>query len=402
MRISRCVLFSTLATGLLGLVALQSAPAGKGGGKGKPGGGDTTPPPVTYGLKLFAMPPDYEGSTVSVEEMNVDGEIVGFYPLPDGTKQPFYFNAFSNDVVVTNLNDIELDPAHGVPTGWYIYAATGINKWGDISGALALESNPAVLRGFVLELRPDPTDLTLKPRMHLIPDGFWDHTYARRINDAGEVLGRGDDMMSYIYRPPLHGTAGDANVQILPFVFDAWYAHLNNPTAQHDTQIVAWSSAIGEYVRYTLGDDAAEILNLDVRDVRGLSDTGSLCGYRKSRKNLVGYLYDGVFHDLPEVDFAQGVNASDDVVGDRYGTGPILYHKTHGAIDLETVVAASDSEQQLWINGDPGFSRITNRGVVGAGTALADFPAVAGTLRRYDTEYSYFYEGYVLIPLTTP
>ena len=100
--------------------------AGKNG-KGKPGdGGDTPPPPppppIHYQLQRLPMPADYAGGTVAVEEMNVHGELVGYYPKADapGVDLPFYFDAYSGTGTVTNLNDITLDTDWEIPEGWYI------------------------------------------------------------------------------------------------------------------------------------------------------------------------------------------------------------------------------------------------------------------------------------------
>ena len=70
-----------------------------------------------------------------------------------------------------------LSPEFEPQEAWYIYAALGIHNLGDIAAALALEGDPAQLRGCVIEMRPDPLDTSVKPRIHLIPDGFWSHTY---------------------------------------------------------------------------------------------------------------------------------------------------------------------------------------------------------------------------------
>ena len=243
-------LFALLLITAIASPVVAAPPSGKGGGKG---GDEEAPPPALFELQRYAMPANYAGGTVAAEEMNALGELVGYYGASDATEQPFYIDVRSGATVASNLNDLPLDPNYDVPDGWYIYAATGINNWSDISGALALSSDPDQLRGFVLEMVPDPTDASVLPRLHLLPDEAWTHTYARRINDAGQVLGRGDDITSYIYRTGLHGLPGDLEVEVLPFQFDAWSAHMNNPTASHGTQIAAYSNPIG-FVHYTLGD----------------------------------------------------------------------------------------------------------------------------------------------------
>lgn len=386
-------------------LAYAAPPEGKGGGKGGGGGDDggtTDPPPpapVQYALQRFAMPSDYAGGTVAIRGMNDLGEAVGYYPPSAGGEEPFYYSSLTGTSIATNLNDLQFADGYAVPEGWYIYAATGINNWGDICGALALASDPAQLRGFVLELRADPLDPAPVPRLHLIPDEAWAHTYASRINDAGEVLGRGDSATPYIYRPALHGAAGDETVQVLPLVCDAYYALLNNPVGERAAQVLTFSQGVLHF--YTLGDAVAQPVDVDVDDARGLSDSGTFCGFnsvavRKNKFERRGYWYDGSLHELPGVEFAQDIN----VTGDVAGSNNVLFHAVHGLLDLDSlVVTANDTEHQVWTNSVPSGLLLTERNPAGTDPSVADYPAIAGRLQRYDTAYSFFYDGYILFPM---
>ena len=179
---------------------------------------------------------------------------------------------------------------------------------------------------------------------------------------------------------------------------------MNNPTASHDTEIVTWSSTLGANVHYTLGDVGPTVIDLDIADIRGLSDSGSFCGYRKIRKNKQnGYLFDGVITNLPEVEWAEAVNADEDVLGTTSGRRPVLYHKTHGTLYLNDLAVAADSfDEQLWTDGTKNFNEMSERNVIGTDPSVADFPAVFGSLRRYDTELSFHYDVYVLLPIPVP
>ena len=366
-----------------------------------------TPPPVNYALGLFTMPTDYAGGSMHVLEMNDYCEAVGRYYLPDNTQQPFYFHALSGNTVATNLNDISLDPNWQVPQGWYIFAALGINDLGDIVGALARLGEPNTRRGFVLELRPNPLDTTVTPRLHLIPENpAWSQTYARRINNAGDVLGLWDDVTAYHYRPALHGIAGDTNVNILPFACSGWDALMNSPTASHGTQVVAWSQSYNGWVRYTLGDANPVLLSVPSSGgVRGLSDAGTFCGETYARNKYRPYYHDGTVRYLTVAkNFGQDINSGNDVLTEGGGTTnkPILVHSTSGALDLSKIVVASTPAlQNYWAGASANWSSMTERGVPGTDPSVAAFPAIVGSVTS-STSSPLFYSAYVLLPIPVP
>jgi len=352
------------------------------------------------------MPSDYVGGSMDCQKMNNRGEVVGRYYLPDGTQQAFYFDALSGSSVATNLNDIALDPLYTLPAGgWFFFAALGINDLGDIVGALSLPGQPDTRRGFILELRPDPLDTTLKPRLHLVPDGAWSRSYARHINNAGDVLGTGDSVTAYYYRPALHGMPGDANVSIVPFDCNSFYACMNNPTAQHGTQVVSWSEAYAGFVRYTLGDAAPEPLNLasSVHDIRGLSDTGNFCGYVWNYKGTkyTPFYSDGAVQLLQTgARFGQDINSGNDVLTEGGPSKPILYHGTYGALDLsQIVVAATPALQTVWTSGSANWSSLTERGIPGTDPSVAAFPGIVGSVRTDALSTTSYYWAYVLLPI---
>ena len=366
----------------------------------------TDPPPVTYGLKTFAMPNDYVGGTMDVQEMNNLGEVVGRYYLPDGTQQPFYFDALSGNTVATNLNDMTIDPAWPLPEGgWYIFAALGINDLGDIVGSLALPGLPNMRRGFVLELRPDLLGTTQMPRLHVIPDAAWSRTYARRINNAGDVLGVCDSVTAYSYHPALHGMPGDSDVRVLPFSCWGWDTVMNN--SAYGTQVVTWSSSINGFVRYKLGDVSPELLNLpsSVGNVSGLSDSGSFCGSSYARNRNTPYYNDGTMHYLTTVgtDSGRDINSSNDVLTEGGSASkPILVHSTHGPLDLSKIVVGSNAtEQSFWAGATTSWSKMTERGIAGTDPSVAAFPAVTGSVRTGTLIASYNW-AYVLLPIPVP
>ena len=394
---------------LLSIIAFSATSlAGKPNDKG---GGNTPPPepaPVNYALSVLSMPGDYESGTANLRDMNDSGEGVGYYYLPDGNRQPFYFDAYSGQVIVTNLNDLALDVDWPMPAGWQFAAAYGINKHGDIAGKLTLSSDPTRQRGFILELRPVSGDPSIKPRLHLPPDNLWTTSSAMAINDVGQVLGHIDSSTGYIYQAGLHGLEADAQVSVLPFQLYAGLAEMNNPTAEHGTQIVS-NRNWGEVVRYTLGDIGVEVLSVaGAMRLDGLSDSGSFCGYREYKKfRYTGFVYGQSLQDLGGSQ-AVGINSDNDVVGpnDNAATTPLLHHATHGTIDLRVAtVAGSEYDFQLWNEATNVWaSQVTKRNVVGSDPAVSDFPMIGGSFFESNSPTGDVRRIFILfpIPMETP
>ena len=149
------VLIATAAVAML--VTGSMLFAAKGGNKGKPDGGgedpSAEPPPIIYALHRFTLPADYLGGFWNVQEINDVGELVGHFDDDDGnyrTNQAFYLDTNTGNTVATNLNDIQFDEEFGVPVGWYISRANGINNLGDIAGGLALEADPEQIQGCII------------------------------------------------------------------------------------------------------------------------------------------------------------------------------------------------------------------------------------------------------------
>jgi hypothetical protein len=176
------------------LALATSAPA-----QGKKGGNNPPPPlpPVRYEIRYFQHPshpiPAAKETPYSLDYLtnvfgglNNSGECVGNYGTPDAQQHAWYFNPASMDQAI-DLNDL---PVVGVPEGWFLAHALDINDHGDIVGFLRLSANPVIRRGFALHLQGSPESNGL-PAVTLLPDGdeSWIDTYARRINENGDVLG---------------------------------------------------------------------------------------------------------------------------------------------------------------------------------------------------------------------
>jgi hypothetical protein len=149
---------------------------------GKPGGGGTTPPPplpdVRYEVKIIPT----SSPSVWVNEINDAGIIVGRF-----ASRAFIYDQPGD--ITYNLNDFpellsQLDIKFG--SDWIFNSAVGINNFGQVVGRV---ENLITLRteGFAMDtfLDPNPSAWLVR-RLPPVPG---DHSYARRINIHGQVLG---------------------------------------------------------------------------------------------------------------------------------------------------------------------------------------------------------------------
>lgn len=180
---------SWLAVLVAGLVISSSLvwsapPPGKGGGKGGGnggGGGEEPPPevelpPVRYEIRFFHSS-DTSWSTFEIRDNNDSGQAVGSYY--DGqTHRAYLYDITADSRNMYELNDI----VSGLPVGWSIRKATGINSSGEISGIIEPIDAPGQ------NYRPIVIDGDLF--VHVLEDPiFTDHTAAAGINDMGDVVG---------------------------------------------------------------------------------------------------------------------------------------------------------------------------------------------------------------------
>jgi hypothetical protein len=179
---------------------------------------------------------------------------------------------------------------------------------------------------------------------------------------------------------------------------------MNNPTANHGTQILAWSRTEGGFIRYTVHSPmevaALELLNLpsSVGDIRSLSDSGNFCGSQYIKRKYYPYYFDGAMQTLSGAEFGQAINLDNDVLGEG-GTSnkPVLYHATRGVLPLAQIVTASNaSEQAIWTNGFAYWSTMTERNIAGTNT---DLPVIAGSLSAEPNTLDRRYFLYVLLPI---
>ena len=214
--------FEALTAALLAVLmigggfALAAPPEGKGpkknGGGGGDDGGTTDPvlPPIEYKISRCYMPSDGTGY-LNFNDMNNAGDCVGYYQTEGGPRAWLcLFDPGQESHQAINLNDI------GVlsPTGyenWPIASAVGLNDYGDIVGYIE-SPDGTIRRGCVLHM--STLELTVLPE----PDGGVDYYYARRINQAGDVLAsfvRTDGTWgAYLCNAYIHSTPQEIDVNL--------------------------------------------------------------------------------------------------------------------------------------------------------------------------------------------
>jgi len=214
----RRMVCSSLAAIIVAGVMLSSTMQAVAQKPGK-GGGDTDPPPpaplpnMRYELKFFDLPPNgVPEQSIAVGKMNIHGEYVGNYLHANGLRSAYlHVNGVSVD-----LNDLGVV---GLPDDLAFRSAFGINDHGIIVGRLvrkgfSIEESVAAgipTRGYVLDILATPAVV------HLLPDeSFGLSTYARFINNEGDIVGTIDGGGAYIYNTGLLESP-DEGAEIVPF-----------------------------------------------------------------------------------------------------------------------------------------------------------------------------------------
>lgn len=368
MRISRHMVLSVLTAGLLGLLVMQSAPAGKGNGKGggNGDGGTTELPPVRYRIKFPSLPADSTGG-VWINDMNNWGQVVGWYSTDAGQRAFLYDPTVDADRAI-DLNSLV---TAGLPDGWRLRSGVAINDWMVVVGTLEQTgSSPVQVRPFALDLLAD------NPVVDLLPDVGVDFSYGRQINENGDILGgyqtSTGDWEGWAYNPGLYGDPLDRSPRdgspidmsaeipdplLLSGRADEFV--LNNPSGGAPAQ-VAGVDAEGVPFRYTLGDSAPERfpeLNVRWPWLGGLNDSGTFAGLLSvpREKNRKGYSapfrFNATLDELPSLSQQpQAINASGDLL--FYN---VIYRDDwaeYGYVSLFDLGVGSDADLALWNHRD--------------------------------------------------
>ena len=408
MRISRRLLLTTLCIGLLAALLLPLAVSAPGGGKGKPGAEEPPPPPlppIEYQIKYFFPPTPSLFSNLN--DMNNWGDCVGYYETADGERHAWLYNSTidrNNPNTAIDLNDIG---AVGVPDGCIIASAVGINDFGAIVGYVTLLGDLAVRRGYVLDTSVDPPEFSLLPDN----DESWVDTYARRINENGDILGsfqRADGTWgAYLFNPGLYGPA-DTDVEVIDVNLRSLQAvDLNNPSEAVPAEVVGTVEGDVAFV-YTRGI-GIEFLPYD-RPVFSayINDAGTICGsivdevevkFHGNKTELVKqrFLFRDsgtlkIFNDSGDDGLknrATGINSQ----GTILTWGGFVYQDDWGFVDVDSLVTGTEDDVIEWFSGGGmgGNPKFNDVGPLG-------FGQVAGTMGFSDGSRGFF----ILTPKEIP
>lgn len=241
------VMMMTLAVASTGFAWPGNGGGGNGGG-GHGGGGEEPPPPpelppIEYVPTFFSAPAGTDRATLN--DYNETGIAVGRCLTPVGDEHGWIYDVDSMTGVAVDLNELDIS---GLDSGWYIACASGVSNNGLVVGYVMPEDGPAGRTGYVLDL------VTMV--IHPLPDAAWNDTYARKVNDNGDILGvifDGASWYGYLFNPGLRGTPDvDAELIDIPLPF-ATAIELNNPPAGVPTTVVGYEDG-GGFFQLTRGE----------------------------------------------------------------------------------------------------------------------------------------------------
>ena len=363
---------ATLAVALLVTGSLLFA--APGGEKGKPpkddGGGDsggtTELPPIKYQIQLWEMPNGDQNGTGWTNDVNILGQVVGWYNTASGDRHGYLYDPGTTAAV--DLNDIGVV---GIPTDlpWYIRSAVGINDFGDIVGYLRLLGVTGIRRGYVLNmnlLNADPPQLTT------LPDSDWSDTYARSINNDGDVLGRyrkndvNYDRGAYVFTSGLYGDADEKVTKLLggDTMTRIFMSNRNQDGVPLFAGLLANEDGSRTAFRLTprltpeqpeelleLFDESAD--ELAISDVYGINDSGVFCGGydrvvgtrgKRTIYALTPFRYGATLESFPGSGWwAESINNSNDFV-----TSDLYYHDEWGYVNPNDLIGPLDPEAANW------------------------------------------------------
>jgi hypothetical protein len=335
---------------LCALCALTSPALGQ---KGKPQPPPPPPPvPVHYSIHYWQVP---TGGTGWFNQMNNRGQAVGWYSLPDGSHNAWLYDPDVDPNWALDLNALGVV---GVPEGWVIASATGINDWGDITGYVMPTNDPSVRRGYVINMRATPPELKLIP----VP-ADWPSSYGGDINNHGMVLGfimsPSADTGVYLYQTGLHGDPSDELARDVGL-------NVRNPDniqisdtspAMFAGQLIDWT-----VFRYTDGTATTDPVlqafpTLTGAGVKDIGAHGDFCGYttvQVKRNTYQSVPFRVLGNDLQVLSglgaaSAYAINSRGDLLC-AHSFADSIYWNAYGLFSLNSLVSGPATELTAWKN----------------------------------------------------
>lgn len=323
-------------------------------------------PPVTYAIQYWSLPAGYNLSYVS--RMNNRGQIVGYMTDAENKRFGFLYDRGISASAAIDLNSV----TSGVPEGWKIAAAAGINDQGVLVGNLAPLNDESVRKPFLLD-----TSAELPWVVVPLPDWNSTRTTASDINENGDVFGylTGTDGQQYAY---LYNPA-DGSPQFLdtPIRSNVYAGFLNNPdpSTNRPAQVTGYladgQGFVGTPFRWTPGAPLETFSSLQNAVVTGINDAGTICGStevtetitvpgpgKKTTTRTVTTRYPmrlGTSLELLQGIPAEGagtINATGDLI--LFNGSTVLYRDDWTAygnyVNINQLVAGSAADENSWFN----------------------------------------------------
>ena len=353
---------------------------------GPPGGGGKTPPPpplppIAYQIKYF-YPPNVPTSGGEIDYLvnvfqglNNSGDCVGSYGAPNGEQHAWLFSPLNQVNTAIDLNDIG---AVGVPNGWVIASAMDINDLGAIVGYLRPVGTPAnlpsVRRGFVLDTSVNP------PLLSLLPDDAWGNTYARRINENGDVQGvfqRSDSTWgAYLFKPALnpalYGTPDQFPEIINVVLANPTAMNLINPSVGFPAKVVGMNAANNAF-SYVRGGSLTYITSFGF-----INDNGIICGtlykditIRKNTTRRQSFIFRDAAGTQEIVAGSDGMGAfgfnAHGTIMAQLSSKTLLYQDLWGFVDINSLVTGTPADRAEWTYATSHVTKQNDSGPLGFG-----------------------------------
>lgn len=383
MRISRRVLFSTMAAGLLAMTLLSpgitpTARADHKSGHSPGGGGDddgttSDPPPMTFQIVWI--------ENFRVLKVNHDADLLGEVDTADGWTYGLVYNGGN---YLLDEFFVDLDVTLRFTRGFSDRADDGSVY---LSGTCDTVDG---IRGWLMRLTPDFDGVLVRTEFSIAQPVVGDDvTNLTSVNRNGEAVGysrlssTGDQAVSAIY----HTTAGGS----LPFEFPVLTTghfitnsgYWVGPVYNADGSFTVKGGTPGGNLQ-ALADD---VFPWDVNDLGHFVGTKTVCQTTKKGTTCTtgNYLFDGtelkllnVRESSVEGPFVKGMNDHDDVLFARttlnggwktpnYDSGSIYFADLDREVEIDDMIDLNntDADLALWFNSNyKSFTDITNSGMV--------------------------------------
>jgi probable HAF family extracellular repeat protein len=355
------------------------------GGKPKP---PPPPPPVLYGIQFWTWPAAFPYSYLN--KMNNLGQVVGRCWDANGVSHGFLYDPWTDPLAAVDFGTL---PIAGIPDGWMIRSAIGINDNGLIVGSMQPIGDLTKQKGYILDTGTWTVELLPGPE----PSSYW---YCKRINNSGDVLVAYQDDTSgawgaRMYKRGATDWGPDAGVNLNPVALsENGQVVLQGVDESGYEAAYRWTPLTGTLERIPSGNFSPAVGASDI------NDAGTVCGWTAAKppKGSPG-LYAFRYTDSLEVLFdigaglsAQEINSDSDLLCLRNGNSPkeqqnlwssYVYQDTlASSYDLECLIDPNDPDAAIWSSksGRAGVVDMNNRiGTTGFGQIMGKISFADGS-----------------------